>query len=55
MCIRDSGIGFNTSQINKKEGMGLISIERRVEHLEGSMLVDSTPSKGTNIIIDLPI
>ncbi len=55
IIIEDNGIGFNPKKIIKNEGMGLTSIEKRVEHLEGTMEVDSTPGKGTSVLIDIPI
>ena len=54
VLIEDNGIGMNTSQIDVQKGMGLHSIKTRVEHLEGSFTIDSTPSKGTTIIINIP-
>lgn len=55
ILIEDNGKGFKVGTLQTKNGMGLGSIERRVEHLEGSMSVDSTPGKGTHIIIDIPL
>lgn len=56
IIVEDNGKGFNVRKsFNKEKGMGLSSIEKRVEHLEGSMEVDSTLGKGTNILIDIPI
>ncbi|MEL6809827.1 MAG: sensor histidine kinase [Bacteroidota bacterium] len=55
IIIEDNGKGFNIRKKNKRSGMGLSSIEKRIEHMEGSMDVDSTPGKGTNILIDLPL
>lgn len=55
IIIEDNGKGFNASVLPKKEGMGLRSIEKRVEHLQGTFEIDSTIEKGTNIIINIPI
>lgn len=55
IIVEDNGQGFDTKKIHTKDGMGLANIERRVEHLEGSMEVDSTKGKGTTIIIDIPL
>jgi len=55
IIVEDNGKGFKVGKLETKNGMGLGSIERRVEHMEGSMEVDSTIGKGTNIIIDIPI
>jgi hypothetical protein len=55
IIVEDNGIGFKPLAIQKKDGMGLSSIEKRIEHIEGSMEIDSTPGKGTNILIDIPL
>ena len=54
ILIEDNGIGMNISQIDMQKGMGLHSIKTRIEHLEGSFTIDSTPTKGTTIIINIP-
>ncbi|AUC82195.1 ATP-binding protein [Lacinutrix sp. Bg11-31] len=54
IMVEDNGIGFNTKNISK-EGMGIHSIDKRVEHLEGNMTIESEINKGTSIIIDIPI
>ncbi len=55
IIIEDNGVGFNAAKLPQKEGMGLHSIEKRIEHLEGDFEIDSTPEKGTNILIDIPL
>jgi hypothetical protein len=55
IIVEDNGQGFNTKKIFSKDGMGLVNIERRIEHLEGSIEVDSTIGKGTTVLIDIPI
>lgn len=55
VIVEDNGIGFEFDPLNSQSGMGLNNIERRVEKIEGSMAVDSTPGKGTTILIDIPI
>jgi len=55
IIVEDNGVGFNARKIHKKDGMGLSSIEKRVEHLEGTLEVDATPGKGTTILIDIPL
>ncbi|MFD2567756.1 sensor histidine kinase [Pseudotenacibaculum haliotis] len=54
IMIEDNGKGMDASQINLKKGMGLHSIQTRVEHLKGDFTIDSTPTKGTTIIINVP-
>ena len=55
IIVEDNGKGFKVGKLSKVEGMGLGSIERRIEYLDGTMEVDSTINKGTSIIIDIPI
>ncbi len=55
IIIEDNGIGFDVRKKINNDGMGLNSIEKRIEHLEGSIDIDSTIGKGTNILIDIPI
>jgi len=55
IMVEDNGKGFKVGKLNEKDGMGLGSIERRIEHLEGAMEVDSTPRRGTLINIDIPL
>lgn len=55
IIVEDNGIGFNESLMNSSSGMGLSSIKTRVAHMEGELIVDTTPNKGATIIINLPI
>jgi len=56
IIVEDNGKGFNRSKIETdKTGMGLTTIEKRVEHLEGNFTVDSVLGKGTSILIDIPV
>ena len=56
IIIEDNGKGFDWSKINRNSsGMGLVTIEKRVEYLEGSFTVDSIIGKGTTILIDIPV
>lgn len=55
LIIEDNGKGFDARKLPEKDGMGLSSIERRIEHLEGTMEIDSTLGKGTHILIDIPL
>ncbi len=56
IMVEDNGKGFNPSQITKtNKGMGISSIDKRVEHLGGSMTIESENNKGTTVIIDIPL
>jgi signal transduction histidine kinase len=54
--VEDDGKGFNPQQITKTNaGMGISSIDKRVEHLDGKMTIESEKNKGTSVIIDIPL
>ncbi|WP_344930636.1 sensor histidine kinase [Aquimarina addita] len=55
IIVEDNGKGFDATILPEKDGMGLKSIEKRIEHLEGTFEIDTTIGKGTNIIINIPI
>ncbi len=56
IIVEDNGKGFDMAAVRRTEsGMGLGTIEKRIEHLEGSFTVDSVRGKGTSILIDIPV
>jgi len=56
IMVEDNGKGFNPQQITKTNaGMGISSIDKRVEHLEGKLTIESEKDKGTTVIIDIPL
>ncbi len=58
LSISNDGIGFdkNTLDItNPDRGLGLKNMQDRTELLEGYMSVNSSPDKGTIVIVHLPI
>lgn len=55
ILVEDNGVGFNTGTIKPREGMGLYSIQKRVEFLGGEVTIESVKHNGTSIIIDIPL
>ena len=55
IIVEDNGKGFNLKNIDKKEGMGLTNIEKKVEQMGGVFSIDSLEKRGTSIIIDIPL
>lgn len=51
ITYRDNGIGFDPDQI--EQGMGFKNIRNRVEKIRGNLRVDSRPTHGVEIIIEL--
>ena len=55
IMVEDDGTGFNPDQITKTSpGMGLNNIDKRVELLNGKMIIESQKESGTSIIIEIP-
>lgn len=54
IMVEDNGKGFNTKNIAKKSGMGIHSIDTRIENLGGNVTIESEIQKGTTVIIDIP-
>ncbi|MEO2062176.1 MULTISPECIES: tetratricopeptide repeat-containing sensor histidine kinase [Christiangramia] len=55
IMVEDDGKGFERNQIKPKDGMGIHSIQKRVELQEGTVDIESVPGKGTTVIINIPI
>ncbi len=55
VAIEDDGKGFDLSSIKNKDGIGLHSMQKRIELLGGRMDIDSSIGKGTSINIELPV
>ena len=55
ITIEDDGKGFDVSSIKNKDGIGLQSMQKRIELLGGKMDIDSAIGKGTSVNIELPI
>ena len=54
IIVEDNGQGFQFKN-SKNKGMGLSSIERRIENIGGTFEIDSFKGRGTTILIDIPI
>lgn len=55
LTVEDDGKGFDISTIKNKDGIGLQSMQKRIELLGGKMDIDSAIGKGTSINIELPV
>lgn len=50
--IQDDGRGFVPE---REKGLGLLGMEERVIHLQGSFRIESAPGTGTSISVELPL
>ena len=55
MKVQDNGIGFDLKKATEGGGMGLRGIEERVQRMNGKLHVESTPQKGTIIVVTVRI
>jgi signal transduction histidine kinase len=55
VIVEDNGRGFELDQARNKNGIGLSSIQSRVEYLNGVISWDSVPGQGTTVSIHLPV
>jgi signal transduction histidine kinase len=56
LCVRDDGCGFDTrNQPPPADGFGLVGMNERIAELQGELLIESAPGKGTEVIILLPL
>lgn len=53
VSIADDGVGFR--KIKRKKGIGMRNIASRMEKLNGQWHIDSTPGKGTTVILEIPL
>lgn len=59
LTIVDDGVGFTPEADvrgqNSASGLGLLSIRERVTRLHGSCCIESSPGRGTRIVVTVPI
>lgn len=55
VTVEDDGKGFDTTSLQKTQGIGWSNIQNRVDFLKGKIDVDSAPGKGTSVLIEIGI
>jgi len=55
LTVRDSGLGFDPEGVTNNRGLGLISMQERVNLVKGIFSIDSQPERGTTIHVRLPL
>lgn len=57
--IKDDGMGFNLKDIQSKYetsgSLGLLNMEERAQLIEAKLHMESTPGKGTSVMIGIPL
>jgi PAS domain S-box-containing protein len=55
LVVRDFGAGFNVSAVTAGRGLGLVSMQERVNLVNGIFSVESEPQHGTTICARVPL
>ena len=55
MQIQDDGVGFEVNEIDRSSHFGLLGMRERVYALNGKIIIQSTPDKGTRIEVEIPL
>jgi len=53
--VRDDGHGFDQATVETNGHFGLVGIRERTERIGGKLSIVSSPGKGTEIVVDVPI
>ena len=51
MVMSDDGKGFEPEAVHQSGGFGLQGIQERVQQLEGTLNIESAPSRGTRLSV----
>lgn len=53
--VKENGVGFDVEETRgRRTGMGLNSIYKRIEMINGKLALNSSPNNGTTILIEIP-
>lgn len=55
LTIEDQGHGFEIANLERKEGLGFVSMRERLRALRGTVHVDSALARGTRIDVLVPV
>ena len=55
LSIQDDGIGFDSTEVKEKPGLGFSSMRERTRLIHGELSIQSQPEKGTLITVRVPL
>lgn len=59
VCVQDDGIGFDPNQVatssDPRCGLGLVSMQERIDAVGGTFILSTAPGKGTRVCIRVPL
>jgi two-component system, NarL family, sensor kinase len=53
VTVEDDGKGFDKNLLSTSKGIGLQSVQQRIDYLKGSLQIDTKPNEGTSFHIEL--
>ena len=53
--VSDLGVGFDINSLQEKGGLGLVSMRERLRLVGGKLSIQSHPSQGTQIEVQVPL
>src|SRR5262249_39054924 len=56
MTLEDNGVGFDYETVMNRSssGFGLANLRERVRLLGGTLKIETSPGKGTRLVVDIP-
>jgi PAS domain S-box-containing protein len=54
LTVEDSGNGFDVDSLERRGGLGFVSMRERLRAVRGTFHVDSAPSRGTRVEVTVP-
>jgi PAS domain S-box-containing protein len=55
LVVKDAGAGFDVEEARRNRGLGLVSMQERVNLVHGRLSVESKPGAGTKIVAAVPV
>jgi PAS domain S-box-containing protein len=55
LSVEDDGVGFERARLERRPGLGFISMRERLRLLHGTVHIDSSAGRGTRIDVDVPV
>jgi PAS domain S-box-containing protein len=55
LTVSDDGVGFVMDAEHRARGLGLVSMRERVEAIGGTLMIQSSPGRGTRLDVTIPL
>ena len=55
LAVRDAGVGFGVEEAKNNGGLGLASMQERINLVHGALSIESRQGEGTRIVATVPV